>query len=126
MSDFFNFHFFAGARVEAQAGAVGEALENEGLHQGAMLGASKTYYYESHPDHVVFFNACIFVKERGKWFKTTWRQIWWGDIDITVSRSALIKAADAAGVDLYVTRESYRWKGYQGQKDDEVVVIKHQ
>jgi hypothetical protein len=125
MIDFFAHHFHAGARVEAQAGVAGEALENQGLMQGQMISASKSYYCEQHPDHDVFFNACIFIKER-KRLKATYRQIWWGDIDITLSRLALLAAADAAGVDLYVTREKYRWKGYQGQRDDSVVFIKAQ
>jgi hypothetical protein len=114
----------ADEQQQRDAGAVGEALEDAGLPAGRMLSASKSYYYEQHPDHDVFFNACIFIKER-KWFKVTYRQIWWGDIDLTLSRPALIAAADAAGVDLYVTREKYRWKGYQGQRGDDVFVFKH-
>lgn len=125
MSDTFdyNYHFFAGARIKAHAGAVGEALEAQGLYAGCMLSASKAYYYKQHPDHEVFFNACIFIKER-KRLKAIYRQVWWGDLDLTLSRSALIAAADAAGVDLYVTREKYRWEGYSGQKDDAVVLFK--
>jgi hypothetical protein len=43
---------------------------------------------------------------------------------MTTDDRELMEAADAAGVDLYVTREKYRWKGYSGQKDDEVMFIK--
>jgi hypothetical protein len=125
MSDIFNYHFFAGARVEAQAGAIGEALEAQGLYAGRMVSSSKSYYCEQHPDHIVFFNACMFVKER-HWFKSTYRQVWWGDIDFTESQAAIEAAADACGHDLYVTREKYRWEGYKGEKDDEVVVYKTQ
>lgn len=124
MSNTFNYHFFAGARVEAQVGAIGDALEAQGLHQGCMLSASKSYYYHEHPDNIVFFNACMFVKER-RWLKTTYRQVWWGDIDLTVSQAAVVAAADACGHDLYVTREKYRWKGYQGQRGEDVFVFKH-
>ena len=125
MSDFFNYHFNAGARIEAQAGAVGQALEDQGLRQGQMLSASKSYYRDQHPDHEVYFNGCIFIKEPvqwwqfsnvGEWFRpSSYRQVWWGDIDLTASRSALALAAGMCGQDLYVTRERYRFDGYHGE-----------
>lgn len=105
------------------ARVLDEALEAQGLLQGRMISASKSGYCEQYPDHDVFFNACIFIKER-KRLKATYRQVWWGDLDLTLSRSALIAAADACGVDLYVTRESFRWEGYSGQKGDGVMFIK--
>lgn len=113
----FTDHFYAGMRVEAQAGAAGDALEAQGLCQGAMISANKTC-----PEgHECFFNACIFIKERKRWWnKATYRQVWWGDIDLTLSRGAVIAAADALGCDLWVTRERYRWHGYHGE--DEGVV----
>ena len=121
MSDFFNYHFNAGARIEAQAGAVGQALEDQGLHQGAMLSQSKSYYCDQHPDHEVYFNGCIFIKERKllalPWMRSSYRQVWWGDIDLTASRSALTLAAGMCGQDLYVTRERYRFDGYHGESE---------
>jgi hypothetical protein len=119
MNNFFIHHFYAGARVEAQSSAVGQALEDQGLLQGKMLSASKTGYCDLHPDHTVFFNACIFIKER-KGFRPEYRQVWWGDIDLTESRGAVIAAADACGQDLWVTREKYRFDGYHGEKDGAV------
>ncbi len=68
MSDFFTRHFYAGQRIEAQAGAAGDALEAQGLRQGAMISANKTC-----PEgHECFFNACIFIKERTP---LTWRSV---------------------------------------------------
>lgn len=110
MSNTFDYHFFAGARVEAQAGAIGEALEAQGLHPGRIISSSKSYYSKQHPGHIVFFNACIFVKER-RWLKVIYRQVWWGDIDLTESQAAVVAAADACGHDLYVTREKYSHRG---------------
>jgi hypothetical protein len=122
MSNFFTHHFYAGARVEAQAGAVGQALEGQGLLQGTMLSGSKSYYQEQHPDHKVFFNGCIFIKEPNwvLWRRSSYRQIWWGDIDLTESRGAVIAAADACGQDLWVTLEKYRWDGYHGEDEGAV------
>jgi hypothetical protein len=119
MSNFFTHHFYAGARIEAQAGAIGQALEDQGLHQGRMISGSKSFYSEQHPDHLVFFNACIFVKERALFLRrrSYFRQVWWGDIDFTVSQAAIVAAADACGQDLYVTRERYRWQGYHGESE---------
>ena len=133
--DFFTKHFYAGMRIEAQAGAAGDALEAQGLHQGAMISATKT----CPKGHECFFNACIFIKERKPltWHNvlasaglalivrpTAYRQVWWGDIDLTLSRSAVIAAADVLGRDLWVTRERYRWHGYHGE-DEGAVLIKH-
>src|SRR5512146_1032377 len=117
MSDFFTRHFHAGARIEAQAGIAGQVLEAQGLRQGAMISPTK----ECPDGHMCFFNACIFVKERAHWWsKATYRQVWWGDIDLTSSRSAVIAAADILGRDLWVTRERYRWDGYNGESDGAV------
>lgn len=135
MTDFFTHHFYAGARVEAQAGAVGQALEDQGLRQGTMLSPTKT----SPEGHTCFFNGCIFIKEPKPltWRTvlasgglalivrpTEYRQVWWGDIDITASRGAILAAADACGQDLWVTRERYRFDGYHGE-DDGAVFFKH-
>ncbi len=131
MSDFFTKHFYAGQRVEAEAGAVGDVLEAQGLRQGAMISASKT----CPKGHECFFNGCIFIKER---IPLTWRnilasaglalivrpveyrQVWWGDIDLTLSRDAVIAAVDVLNRDLWVTRERYRWNGYNGENKDAV------
>jgi hypothetical protein len=119
MTDFFSHHFNAGASVEAQAGAAGEALEDQGLAQGRMISQSKSYYCEQHPDHDVFFNACIFIKERTRFLQrgSHYRQVWWGDIDITLSQASLVAAADACGQDLWVTSEKYRWEGFHGKDE---------
>src|SRR5271157_1101687 len=119
--DFFTKHFYAGMRIEAQAGAAGDSLEAQGLRQGAMISATKTFP----KGHECFFNGCIFIKERKHWWnRATYRQVGWGDIDLTLSRAAVIAAADVLGRDLWVTRERYRWHGYNGE-DEGAVLIKH-
>ncbi len=133
MSDFFTKHFYAGMRVEAQAGAVGKALEDQGLGQGRMISFIK----QCPVGHECFFNACIFIKERKP---LTWRsilasgglalivrpveyrQVWWGDIDLTLSLNAVQAAADILRRDLWVTRERYRWHGYHGEPASVVAV----
>ncbi len=128
MSDFFTHHFYAGARVETQAGAAGKALEDQGLEQGRMISASKGYYDEQHPDHEVFFNACVFIREplsvsmRKGTLRRIYRQVWWGDIDLTLSLDAVGKAADVLGRTLWITRERYRWNDYHGEQEGAVRV----
>jgi hypothetical protein len=79
-------------------------LEEHGLLSGRMVHSSKSTYGSLHPDNEVFFNACIFAADN-------LQQIWWGDIDLTVSDETL-KALAALGHKFYVTRESvYRWDG---------------
>jgi hypothetical protein len=63
---------------------------------GTMLSASKSGYSTKYPDHLVVFNGNLIVK--GK-------KIWYGDIDVTLSKSKI----DALGKELkspvYVLRE---------------------
>lgn len=124
MSDFFTHHFYAGARIEAQAGAAGKALEDQGLAQGRMISANKIC-----PEgHECFFNGCIFIREplsismRKGTLRRIYRQVWWGDIDLTLSLEAVGRAADTLGRTLWVTRERYRWNGYHGEHEGAVRV----
>jgi hypothetical protein len=62
-----------------------------------MLSTSKSKYKSHHPDHEVFFNANLFTLEDGK--------IWYGDVDYTIEKTNLEKAATAINRDLYLLRE---------------------
>lgn len=63
---------------------------------GTMIWFSKTDYMDKNPDHVVVFNANVCTEE-GK--------IWFGDLDITLSQTKLMKLADKLGVTVYVLYE---------------------
>lgn len=70
---------------------------------GRLIHPSKSGYIRNHPDHKVYFNACIFDKEG--------IQIWFGDIDFNVDEAKLLKLAEKVG-NIYVTPESpFRWHG---------------
>lgn len=88
---------------------------------GTMISGSKSYYLNQHPDHTVFFNACVFNKDR--------QQIWYGDIDLTVSSDRLQQLANKIGT-IYVTRETpFRWEGLQEDQtceSDRIKVFKEQ
>ena len=66
-------------------------------YPGKMISGSKRFYSRTFPDHVVVFNANLFV---GK------TKIWYGDIDVTESLETLKELASAIGEKLYVLFES--------------------
>jgi len=72
-------------------------FEKHGLHNGRMVGGSKSGYFNQHPDNVVVFNANIIIKKAGK--------VWYGDLDITLDFDKLKEIADELKEDLYVLRE---------------------
>lgn len=71
--------------------------KNGFLYCGRMIGFSKSYYRETHPDNKVVFNANIFTLEDGK--------IWYGDLDLTLDETELKKVAQEIGKKLYVLYE---------------------
>jgi len=75
-----------------------EDIINKNLgYGGRMIGLSKSRYRDTHPDNVLYFNACIFNKDLN--------QIWWGDIDVTADKEKLDKIAEESGELFYVTPE---------------------
>ena len=64
---------------------------------GRMISGSKIGYLSEHRGNVVLFNANIATKKSGK--------IWYGDIDITISRKTLENIAKTLNEDLYIVRE---------------------
>ena len=78
---------------------------------GRMLSGSKLYYSQQHPDSTVYFNACIFDGYK--------RQIWHGDLDLTLEVDKLQSLANQIGT-IHVTPEHpYRFEGFdEGRKRD--------
>jgi len=64
---------------------------------GMMISGSKSGYHRNYPDNFVIFNANVCTKEDGK--------IWWGDIDITLSKEKLIEIAIEINKDIYILYE---------------------
>lgn len=72
-------------------------FRNHDLPLGKMLSLSKGEYRRDHKDHVIYFNANVFVLSEGK--------IWGGDLDLTLEGSKLQKIADKIGMKIFVTKE---------------------
>ena len=64
--------------------------------QGKMISASKSGYAQTFPDHIVVFNANIFV---GK------TKIWFGDLDVTDSVNDLKELAESTGSEIHILFE---------------------
>jgi hypothetical protein len=83
---------------------IEKIVEKLGM-RGTMISGSKTAYMIANPDHEVFFNACV--------FNGAGVQVWFGDIDLTLSSDAIQELTEEYGV-LYVTREQpFRFKGLE-------------
>ena len=76
---------------------LAQQFQDAGLCMGQMISGSKTLYRNMFPKHMVCFNGNIFVEGLGK--------VWWGDIDVTLSKAVLRKVAYDNQVTLYVLRE---------------------
>ena len=63
---------------------------------GAMISWSKSDYSSKNRDHLTVFNANVCVKN-GK--------IWFGDIDVSLSRQKLSDLSKSLNEDVYVLRE---------------------
>lgn len=64
--------------------------------EGNMISGSKSYYRSRFPDHFVAFNANV-CNESGK--------IWYGDIDISLSKEDLIELSVSMRQNIYVLSE---------------------
>jgi hypothetical protein len=92
-----------------------ENLLNEALgFSGRMISASKSGYRDRNPNNFAIFNANV-CTDAGK--------LWWGDIDLTLSKDALIQAAVAEGQTIYVLYEmDGRFENEDSPKIQEAVV----
>jgi len=74
-----------------------EKLLNEILGwPGHIVSGSKTFYREKNPTHLVIFNANV-CTDAGK--------VWWGDVDVTISKNDLSQLAKESGKTIYVLYE---------------------
>ncbi len=64
---------------------------------GKMISFSKSGYRQHYPDNFVVFNSNICTREDGK--------VWYGDIDVTVSKQDLIEVAKTLNRDIYILYE---------------------
>jgi len=92
------------------------------LHIGRMICASKSRYYDSHPDNLVVFNANVITKKSGK--------VWHGDLDVTLDFDNLKNVADELKEDLYILYEmDARFEnenaGFKFWKKKALTIIKH-
>lgn len=62
-----------------------------------LVGWSKTYYYKKNPKHLTVFNSNIVVNGE---------KVWYGDIDLSISKNDLQSIAKQENVDIYVIYES--------------------
>jgi hypothetical protein len=65
-------------------------------YPGKMISSSKSFYRKNFPDHLVVFNANIFI---GK------IKIWYGDIDVTLSLDKLKEISSIIGEKIYLLSE---------------------
>jgi hypothetical protein len=70
--------------------------ENHLGHPGKLISSSKSGYRQRNPDNLVVFNANVCTDE-GK--------IWWGDLDVTLSKENLMSLAEEIGGTIYVLFE---------------------
>ena len=76
---------------------IEEIFKSHGLSLARMVSFSKSEYRRANPANIVVFNANIFTESKGK--------VWWGDLDVTVSKEALQAVANEIGETIYVLRE---------------------
>lgn len=83
---------------------IGEALYEHLGPAGRMLSGSKT----AKEGHEVYWNACAFTADG--------RQVWYGDLDLTVDADKVQAAADACGEPILITPEQpFRFEGLDGK-----------
>jgi hypothetical protein len=63
---------------------------------GRLVGMSKTGYREQHPDHLAVFNTNVCFAA-GK--------VWWGDVDLTLDESKLVRLAAQTDETVYLLYE---------------------
>jgi hypothetical protein len=82
--------------MKEQEDLLVEALNKQLGFYGTMISGSKTGYSLAHPKNLAIFNANICTEEK---------KIWYGDIDLTLSKDKLVEIAKNTDTDLYVFYE---------------------
>ena len=71
---------------------------------GRLISQSKSGYRNNHQDHLVYFNACVFLEDG--------TEVWFGDLDLTLDTEKLHTLANKLGETLAVTPEHpFRYDG---------------
>lgn len=65
-------------------------------YPGVMLSMSKSNYRNSHPNNLVVFNGNVCVNDK---------KVWFGDIDITISKNILLELSKELNQSLYILSE---------------------
>jgi hypothetical protein len=82
---------------------------------GRMISASKSGYRNKFPRNLVVFNANIIVD--GK-------KVWWGDIDLTLSKNDLLSIAVLKNKDIYILYEmDGRFENEDSPRIDNYIVV---
>lgn len=79
---------------------IKQLLLNKLGYTGKLISGSKSGYRKAYPLNMVFFNANICVIDGKKTVK-----VWWGDIDVTLSRNLIKKIANETQEDIYILCE---------------------
>jgi hypothetical protein len=81
---------------------------------GKLISSSKSGYRDRNPDNLVQFNANVCNNSA---------KIWWGDLDITISKENLASLSIAINSDIYVLREiDGRFENEDNPKIQEFIV----
>ena len=86
---------------------------DEELIIGRMISSSKSMYRKTFPKHKIIFNARIYLlsdyeKHQDKvkdFFKGMSFEIWWGDLDLTLSMEKLERVQVKIGKPIIITTE---------------------
>jgi len=83
---------------------------------GRMISGSKSNYRNRNPKNLAVFNANVCTKNEGK--------IWYGDVDLTLSREELSELARLLETDVYVLYEmDARFENEESPKLENALVV---
>ena len=83
------------------------------FYDARMIGGSKMFYREEHPDDLIVFNANVLMPGYGK--------VWYGDLNLTEDYKTLKKIAESLNTDLYVLWEMDGRFGEENKPFDELI-----
>lgn len=89
-----------------------QCFQENGLHYGRMISASKSGYRSRNKENVIVFNARVAILGEGV--------IWWGDLDVTKDEEQLKKVSSEIGKPLYILYESDAW--YEDKVTDQLIL----
>jgi len=72
-------------------------FDAHGFYDGRMIGGSKSFYKQDHPDDLIVFNANVLMSGYGK--------VWYGDLNLTKDYLVLKEIAQTLNATLYILWE---------------------